>query len=92
MRMDDFVAGMFVFFLGGLMLITLYALLKTVRRRFRVPSDMDIPGEAEERLMQRLDQLERRLSDTQEVMLSLDEKVTLSELPPPRDGSRTLLE
>ena len=90
--MAEVIGAMFVCFLGGLMLITLYALLKTVRRRFRTSSDKDIPGEAEERLMQRLDQLEKRLSDTQEVMLSLDEKITIGELPPSRDGSRTLRE
>ena len=51
--MDDFFAFMLVCFAGGLMMITLYAYFKAIRRRFN-PSK-EIPGEAEERLMQRLE-------------------------------------
>ena len=88
--MDDFFAFMLVCFAGGLMMITLYAYFKAIRRRFN-PSK-EIPGEAEERLMQRLSQLESRLSDTQEVLLSLDEKVAVLQLPTHQETARVLQE
>ena len=88
--MKEFFAFMFVCFAGGLMMITLYAYFKAVRRRFNQPRE--IPGEAEERLMQRLSQLESRLSDTQEVLLSLDEKIAVLQLPTHRETSRALQE
>ena len=35
-----------------------------------------IPTEAEERLMARMDELERRLTDIQDVMLTIDDKLS----------------
>ena len=88
--MDDFFAFMLVCFAGGFMMITLYAYFKAIRRRFN--QSKEIPGEAEERLMQRLAQLESRLSDTQEVLFSLDEKVAVLQLPTHRETARVLQE
>jgi len=91
--MDDVVGAMFVFFLGGVMLITLYAFFKAVRRRYAAPSEKQgIPAKAEERLTQRLVELEKRISDTQEVMLAIDDKITLTQLPAAAEASRALPE
>ena len=35
-----------------------------------------IPSDAEERLNERMDQLDRRLTDIQDVMITIDEKLT----------------
>lgn len=35
-----------------------------------------IPSDAEERLNERMDELERRLTDIQDVMISIDEKLS----------------
>ena len=35
-----------------------------------------IPSEAEERLNERMDELDRRLTDIQDVMITIDEKLT----------------
>jgi hypothetical protein len=88
--MDDFFAFVLVCFASGIMLITLYAYFKAVRRRFNQPKE--IPGEAEERLMQRLDLLENRISDSQEVLLSLDEKMAVLQLPAYQEPNRALQE
>jgi len=36
----------------------------------------NVPGEAEQRLSHRMDELERRLTDIQDVMIAIDEKLT----------------
>ena len=48
------------------------AVLKYVDRRSRG----HIPGEAEERLVARMNELDRRLTDIQEVMITIDEKLS----------------
>ena len=91
--MDDVLGAMFVFFLGGVMLITLYAFLKAVRRRYNEPGEKQgIAAKAEEGLMARLGELEKRISDTQEVMLAIDDKISLEKLPAPGEATRALPE
>ena len=57
--------------LGISFIILASAILKYVERRNRD----SIPSEAEERLMLRLDELERRITDVQDVMITIDEKL-----------------
>ena len=84
---DIFEFGLALFFIGFLSLV-LYTLFKAVNRRYNKEI---LPGKSEMRLMERLDQMEKRLADTQEVVLSLDEKVSLGELPPQHE-KQTLLQ
>lgn len=58
---------------GGIALIILAsAVHKYVERR----SKGSIPTDAEERLMARMGELEHRLTDIQDVMISIDEKLS----------------
>ena len=54
------------------LIVLAVAVLKYVERR----SKGTIPGDAEERLMARMDALERRLTDIQDVMIAIDEKMS----------------
>ena len=56
------------------LIVLAVAVLKYVERR----SKGAIPGDAEERLMARMDALERRLTDIQDVMIAIDEKMSRS--------------
>ena len=53
------------------LIILASAVLKSVDRRTKG----SVPGKAEERLNARLDDLDRRLTDIQEVMIAIDEKL-----------------
>lgn len=48
------------------------AVHKYVERRFRGT----VPGDAEKRLNARMDELDRRLTDIQDIVLSIDEKLS----------------
>ena len=48
------------------------AVYKSIDRRTKG----SIPSDAEERLNERMDELERRLTDIQDVMISIDEKLS----------------
>ena len=58
--------------IGVAFIILAAAILKYVERRYRGT----IPGDAEKRLTERLDQLDRRLTDIQDVMITIDEKLS----------------
>lgn len=53
------------------MIILASAVHKYVDRRSR----NSIPGDSEERILQRLDELDRRITDIQDVMITLDDKI-----------------
>ena len=56
------------------LIVLAVAILKYVERRYKGA----IPSDAEERLMARMDKLERRLTDIQDVMIAIDEKMSRS--------------
>lgn len=56
------------------LIVLAVAILKYVERRYKGT----IPSDAEERLMARMDKLERRLTDIQDVMIAIDEKMSRS--------------
>jgi len=56
---------------GVALIILASALHKYIERRYKG----SIPTDAEQRLMARIDELERRLTDIQDVMITIDEKM-----------------
>ena len=56
---------------GVALIVLAVAIYKYVDRRYRG----SIPSDAEHRLMARMDELERRITDVQDVMIALDEKL-----------------
>ena len=54
------------------MIILASAIHKYVDRRTKGA----VPGDAERRLMARMDELERRLTDIQDIMITIDEKLS----------------
>ena len=59
---------------GVALIILASALHKYIERRYKG----SIPTDAEQRLMTRIDDLERRLTDIQDVMIAIDEKMDRS--------------
>ena len=59
-------------FSGIALIILASAVHKYIERRGKG----SIPSDAEERLMTRMDELERRLTDIQDVMITIDEKLS----------------
>ena len=59
----------------GLM-VAIIILASTIHRYVDRRSRGHIPGEAEERLVARIDELDRRLTDIQDVMITIDEKLS----------------
>jgi len=59
-------------FAGVALIILASAVHKYIERRGKG----SIPSDAEERLMTRMDELERRLTDIQDVMIAIDEKLS----------------
>ena len=57
---------------GVALIILAAAVLKYVERR----SKGSVPGGAEQRLSSRMDEIERRLTDIQDVMITIDEKLS----------------
>jgi len=53
-------------------LATAYAIFKAVRNKY---SGRGLSGKAEKLLMKRLDELEQRMTDSQAIILSIDEKL-----------------
>lgn len=60
--------------LGIALIILASAVLKYVERRNRGA----VPGDAEQRLTARLNDLDRRLTEIQDVMITIDEKLSRS--------------
>ena len=58
--------------IGVAFIILATAILKYVEKR----NKGSIPGEAEERLMARMAEIERRLTDIQDVMITIDDKLS----------------
>jgi hypothetical protein len=58
--------------LGVAFIILAAAILKYVERRYRG----SVPSDAEQRLTERLNELDRRLTDIQDVMITIDEKLS----------------
>jgi hypothetical protein len=58
----------------GLM-VALIILASAVHRYVDRRTKGSVPSDAEERLMARMDELERRLTDIQDVMITIDEKL-----------------
>ena len=58
--------------IGVAFIILAAAILKYVERR----SKGTVPSDAEQRLTARMDQLDRRLTDIQDVMITIDEKLS----------------
>lgn len=58
--------------LGVAFIILAAAVLKYVERRTKGT----VPSDAEQRLMARMDELDRRLTDIQDVMIAIDEKLS----------------
>ncbi len=61
----------------GLM-VALIILASAVHRYVDRRGKASVPGDAEQRLMARMDELERRLTDIQDVMITIDEKLSRS--------------
>ncbi len=59
----------------GLM-VAIISLASTIHRYVDLRSRGHIPSEAEERLVARMDGLDRRLTDIQDVMIAIDEKLS----------------
>ena len=58
--------------IGVAFIILAVAILKYVEKRNKAT----IPGEAEVRLMTRITEIERRLTDIQDVMITIDDKLS----------------
>ena len=69
---------MFMFEVGIMvaMIILASAIHKYVDRRTKGA----VPGDVEQRLMARMDELERRLTDIQDVMITIDEKLSRNKM------------
>ena len=60
--------------LGIAIILMASAVCKYIANR----SKADVPGQAEQRLTARMRELERRLTDVQDVMITIDEKLSRS--------------
>ena len=65
---------LFVIFVGIVLIILASALRKYIDRRTKG----SIPSNAEERLNARMDELDRRLTDIQDVIIAIDDKLNRS--------------
>ncbi len=69
---------MIEFFTGISMIIAISALVLAVHKYIDRRTKRSIPSDAEERLTARIEALERRLTDIQDVMITIDEKLDRS--------------
>ena len=63
---------------GILMIIIVGAIVSAAHKLIDRRTKRSIPSEAEERLNERMDELDRRLTDIQDVMITIDEKLDRS--------------
>ena len=66
------------FFIGISMIILVSAIVSAVHKYIDRRTKGSIPSEAEERINARMDELDRRLTDIQDVMITIDEKLDRS--------------
>jgi len=61
---------------GILMIIIVGAIVSAVHKYIDRRTKGSIPSDAEERINARMDELDRRLTDIQDVMITIDEKLS----------------
>ena len=64
------------FFTGISMIIIVGAIVSAAHKFINRHTKESIPKNAEKRLTRRMDELERRLTDIQDVMITIDEKLS----------------
>lgn len=62
------------FFVGISMIIIVGAIVSAAHKFIDRRTKRSIPGEAEKRLNDRMNELERRLTDIQDILITIDEK------------------
>lgn len=62
------------FFVGISMIIIVGAIVSAAHKFIDRRTKRSIPGEAEKRLNERMNKLERRLTDIQDILITIDEK------------------
>ena len=62
------------FFIGISMIILVSAIVSAVHKYIDRRTKGSIPSDAEKRLNERMDELDRRLTDIQDVLITIDEK------------------
>ena len=62
------------FFIGISMIILVSAIVSAVHKYIDRRTKGSIPSDAEERLNARMDKLDRRLTDIQDILITIDEK------------------
>ncbi len=62
------------FFVGISMIIIVGAIVSAAHKFIDRRTKRSIPGEAEKRLNERMNELERRLTDIQDILITIDEK------------------
>jgi len=65
---------MFNFFIGISLIILVSAIVSAVHKYIDRRTKGSIPSEAEKRLNTRMNELERRLTDIQDILITIDEK------------------
>lgn len=65
---------MFNFFIGISMIILVSAIVSAVHKYIDRRTKSSIPSDAEKRLNARMNELERRLTDIQDILITIDEK------------------
>ncbi len=65
---------MFNFFSGISMIILVGAIVSAVHKYIDRRTKGSIPSDAEKRLNERMDELDRRLTDIQDILITIDEK------------------
>ena len=66
------------FFIGVSMIIVVGAIVSAAHKFINRRTRRSIPSDAEKRLNERMDELDRRLTDIQDVMITIDEKLDRS--------------
>jgi hypothetical protein len=61
--------------LGVGVMVALIILASSVHRLVDRKTRNSIPGEAEERILARMDELDRRITDVQDILITLDDKL-----------------
>ncbi len=62
------------FFIGISMIILVSAIVSAVHKYIDRRTKGSIPSDAEKRLNERMDELDRRLTDIQDILITIDEK------------------
>ena len=62
------------FFVGISMIIVVGAIVSAAHKFINLRTRSSIPSDAEKRLNERMDELDRRLTDIQDILITIDEK------------------